>query len=809
MDSVDAGMTPQGTAPGAIQFDISPSEIDAGKSHYEQAADRAGTALQNAAKLLDRAQETSRLLRAQELTAESYAESVQAQEEVYNRELIEIFGYPYAEDIGTGGTYDQGYDGPDLIHYMYIDISPFYSSIDSREDEVVMYAVPEWAGLSYVDFGVSLESMETTVYEIAFNTSPNGIICRPESWTTRRAEGSLQTSYREFWEAYTRYGAACTAYDILEEHTQSQLNWISAAYDIRTAKRAYAETCAIIKYYESCKLAKANKEIATQEQNLQDAIINTVAASSDGQLSTIVGTASGGDLQFMARALKIASASDNIKALSSTSSSISALTNSMSVMKSKKEAAAAAQKATKKIAKLDKIISMVDIAYEAVTDNHETFEKIYNLVSALKAKSIAIKYAYMDVEAAQEKYCSALAEGERILDERERFRATAAGDVQSARYQDMLFRLNRTEALDDYRQALELAQKYVYMAATAYDYETALLSDSSESQPGSDFISEAARASTLGSLDAAGEPMCDVGSGDPGLADILARMNANWQVLDGRLGFNNPEVETGRFSLRKELFRIPDDSEYDWIWAEKLKECWVDDLFAESSFLKYALPFDNSDDGLQAQEPGLIIEFSSEINFGVNFFGKALIGGDNAYDSSHFATKIRSVGVWFKNYEPNSSYDDGLANEPRVYLMPLGMDSMRSPSDSGGEIRSWQIADQVVPLPYPVDDSSFDDPDFMPIASMLPVGDSFSKIRRYASMRAYHDSGSFSDEEMISNSRLVGRSVWNSRWVLIIPARTLHSDELKAKQYFIEGVGVDGGIKDIKLFFKTYSYSGN
>ena len=47
----------------------------------------------------------------------------------------------------------------------------------------------------------------------------------------------------------------------------------------------------------------------------------------------------------------------------------------------------------------------------------------------------------------------------------------------------------------------------------------------------------------------------DTGTGEPGLADILARMKADWDVVKGRFGFNNPETETSRFSLRTELFR--------------------------------------------------------------------------------------------------------------------------------------------------------------------------------------------------------------------------------------------------------------
>ena len=70
-------------------------------------------------------------------------------------------------------------------------------------------------------------------------------------------------------------------------------------------------------------------------------------------------------------------------------------------------------------------------------------------------------------------------------------------------------------------------------------------------------------------------------------------------------------------------------------------------------------------------------------------------------------------------------------------------------------------------------------------------------------MRAYHDKGSFVPEECVSSSRLIGRSVWNTRWMLVIPAATLHNDRDFALERFLDGV------TDIKIFFQTYSYSGN
>ena len=54
-----------------------------------------------------------------------------------------------------------------------------------------------------------------------------------------------------------------------------------------------------------------------------------------------------------------------------------------------------------------------------------------------------------------------------------------------------------------------------------------------------------------------------------------------------------------------------------------------------------------------------------------------------------------------------------------------------------------------------------------------------------------------------TNSRLIGRSVWNSKWKLVIPGETLLNNPDEGLERFIRTV------RDVKLHFITYSYSGN
>ena len=85
----------------------------------------------------------------------------------------------------------------------------------------------------------------------------------------------------------------------------------------------------------------------------------------------------------------------------------------------------------------------------------------------------------------------------------------------------------------------------------------------------------------------------------------------------------------------------------------------------------------------------------------------------------------------------------------------------------------------------------------------LPLVDSLSgqlgAIRRYSSFRA----GVLEDDPPLVATRLIGRSVWNTGWMLIIPGQTLHNDPATGLSEFINNVS------DITLTFETYGYSGN
>ena len=72
-----------------------------------------------------------------------------------------------------------------------------------------------------------------------------------------------------------------------------------------------------------------------------------------------------------------------------------------------------------------------------------------------------------------------------------------------------------------------------------------------------------------------------------------------------------------------------------------------------------------------------------------------------------------------------------------------------------------------------------------------------------AAMPARHDAGIYAESDLTNDSRLVGRSAWNTEWILIIPGGTLLNDPNAGLDAFIATVD------DIKLYFQTYSYAGD
>jgi hypothetical protein len=447
----------------------------------------------------------------------------------------------------------------------------------------------------------------------------------------------------------------------------------------------------------------------------------------------------------------------------------------------------------------------------------ELRESLEQLMETLSTVNAAIER----LDQAQRDYTSLVAEGDRIQEARATFRKRSAAVTQGYRTNDYLFRAFRDEALEKYRTLFDLAAKYTYLAARAYDYETGLL-DANGNSTANTFFNKIVQARSPGVV-LNGQPQFGGSeTGDPGLAGVLAKMSADWSVVKSRLGFNNPDQYKTTFSLRSEKYRLLDNATGDAAWRDILKASRRANILDDPDVKRNALQVG---DGATAI-PGLVIEFGTTIQTGKNFFLNPLAGGDHTFSPSSFATKIRSSGIAFKGYpgmdsptttsstlngvgatsptDPAATVADptALNATPYIYLIPAGADVMSAPPIGGVSLlRSWSVEDQAIPLPFNIGGTGYaSDSTFVASDSL---SESVLSLRKHQPFRAVPDGTNFSSDPSFTNSRLIGRSVWNTRWKIVIPGNTLLASPSQGLDVFIDNV------KDIKLHLESYSYSGN
>lgn len=811
LDNANVGLNPIGLATDVVPFDIDPIGFDPAigvrSTHFDQVYERALKTLGNAVDVFNHANQLNNMLRQVASTSEQFAQDAAAQDLDFRNRLIEIFGTPYEGVIGPGKAYPAGYSGPDIYLYMYNDVtglqdvppaSEEFTGFFSRFDNGFVNAgAPGGGGASIaaafgnyfpgdappdlqsntnVDFsGVLAINMPRTASGYSFQA--------PASWGRRRTPGEVQQVLLEMVQAEADLQIALHDYDGL----------IGDIRDAATLLRAQSGLRA--------------ENIRIQEDGRTRTIAMNSAIFTAGAISAHLGVAAenAGDTAEVA-----ATAIPGVVGLAqdafSTVRSVIRGTGRIAVSSLRQSALVADQAAaflenTKEVAQIQQDIEIAKDEFRfEIQEQLKEFEALLGDEAKLRIEAFRKQEALRQISG---RYRSVLESGLRLLEERELHNKKSAGATQQNRYQDFTFRVARNDALAKYRAAFDLAARYVYLAAKAYDYETNL----DPNDPGSarQILTQIIHARTLGAMDNGGPRL---GSG--GLADALATLKINFESVRSQMGLNNPQGESGQFSLRHELFRMKGAD--GAAWRRELEKLRVADLWQVPEFRRFCRPFAPQSAGAQ---PGLVIPFTSQVIFGKNFFGWPLGPGDSAYDPTLYATKVRSVGVWFDGYA-----GEGLSTTPRVYLVPAGLDIMYVPNSAEFATREWNIVDQKIPVPLPVSQAGLRDPSWIPVRDSL--NGTLSEIRRYSSFRAYHNSG-FTQDQMSFDSRLVGRSVWNTRWLLIIPGGTFLADQTEGLDTFIHGLKSaagtatdsrgnrrDGnGVQDIKLSFQTYAISGN
>lgn len=718
-----------------------------------------------------------------------------------------MYGTPYTDDIGPGKTYVQGYTGPDLLHSMYIDYSSelLPASAGSPTPTTSMtYSLLDGLSLNDVDPATHLlkSSTITNGSTVIYTLSALGDLVKPADWTGQRVSpGKIQA-------AEARYQSARAAlYGELQNYNGLLANAQTLVALYQSAVTAHNVTLALATI-DNVQLAAVGALQLALNAASRAASINGTAlkdlrdATKDGLPKTI-GTAN--DLTFPVR-LAIGTSGVAASAV---------LGNLSNVLQLASEAAGQAS------ATLSRSLAQGISAAAWNDQNNQLLSGLQTSVAALDTRGA--------LNSASENYAQSLrdlqalrAEGDRIQQARLVFRQNSAALIQGYRTRDFAFRAFRDEALERYKSLFDLAALYTYLAARAYDYETGLL-DASGSAKAATFYQQIVQARALGVVTNGQPQFAGARTGDPGLSGVLAAMSSDWSVVKTRLGFNNPSRYNTTFSLRGEKFRILPGTEGDQNWQAALASGKMANILDDPDVKRYCMHVGDAS-GLPV--PGFVIPFQTTITDGFNYFGVPLAAGDHTFTPSTFATKIRSSGVAFSGYigmdspsttsgalagiganspaSPSTGFTDpqGLSATPYIYLIPAGADSMLAPPlGDTSSVRTWQVEDQAIPLPFNIGNSNYStQPAWVSAASLSEAP---FTIRKHSAFRAVPDGTNFSGGVGFTNARLIGRSVWNSQWKIVIPANTLLNDPAKGMQIFADTV------KDIKLHLETYSYSGN
>jgi len=797
MDNANAGFTPLGLAQNAIPFDINPNQVTGSdpQTHFEQIYDRAVQALNNAVVAFDAAQDVTQELREQQNSLTDLQVAVAAQELAYNDQLIELYGTPYPEDIGPGGTYPDGYTGPDLVHYMYVD------NPDTNTYNNVLWN-PATNNTYYIDVQSLPTNWYTSLYAswplvssftpnytnssnvIAMNVAANGFFGKPPIWNEERGSiGSIQTAIAAINAANDQYNQAC----------------YNAVYD--KASLDYAVTLFNAQNATNQLDLALQQDIANQQTEINNTevgfgVVNIVANTLSGDLGNVISALGTEDIDQLI-AFFYAGVNAGITGVNAVLQSI-------------------------ELGLVGASQNQILVYQQQIATNQNnagilnSMQSLYQEEGQVQGDLVNINQALVTLNGAQANYQALVSQGNRIQQEREVFRQHTAAQVQGYTVADSAFLVFQNEDLERYNTLFNLAAEYAYMAANAYDYESGLLNTPS----GQSYLNQIISSSALGVIQNGVPQISGTDTGDPGLANALAEMYADWQALQGRLGFNNPDGYGTIVSLRSENYRILPSPAGDTSWQQMLLKNMLPDLLADSDVRNHCLQID---DGSGQAVPGIELTFSTTITDGANLFGQPLGPGDHAFSTSSFATKIFAVGVCFDGYQgmdnptgvtgpTNASGPNALSATPYVYLIPVGADSMRSPPlGDTSTIRTWNVDDVAIPLPFNIGASDFSSAPFYTSSDSL--SEPLFAIRKQQAFRPVSTTAAFTTSiygadgalqpTEYANQRLIGRSVWNSKWKLIIPGRTLLADPNQGLNTFINTVS------DIHLYFITYSYAGN
>lgn len=876
LDRVNNGLNPLGLSPSVVPFGIDPEsvlDVDTDtatyNSHFEQVYNQALYALRMAFKVYTVANLRKATLRTVERTSESLRLDIVQKDLEYKNELKKFFGSPYSGTMGTGKLYAADYDGPDYYLFNYLDnnvvndyVTPLPSesivdfvnnfpidlknthglnSSNSGSAESVLssvfghYFTSDGSTPLTIDFpsddtddldgGTEIDRLQDALdmsfdgneFNLPLTTSDYAYLA-PSSWGQREYYGSIQIALTDMVQAEGDLRESVKRYSNLVAEIENAIVLIQAKYDV------YDEILdlkvSIGSDITTMRNNAANLRASADFFDAYTEIINH-EITDDGKLTTQIAGFSD-DTGFIERIIAAVARTTGVVAPTLTVGTNNAAAGGLEADAINKE-------------------YHLDLEEYKDTYPYELQQQLAELQKLMNEEPLSRYEIFNRIEAlrsAEQRYLAEQGEAYILWTERIYWNQKLAASIQERKSRDMAFRIERNHALEQYSQVFEMARRYAYLAAKAYDYETAL--DPGHPAYVGPILDEIMETHSLGLISGYGGGGSDVNLGAPlygsgGLSHILAWLEANFNQISITHGHTQAGYESHSFSLRENLAGIEKDAsdtdnqatdDYSWLqWLTSSSSglngtsTFYDDLNDYSYYGLYCRPWNTDED---EKVPGFVISFSSTVEPGEDFFGNDLDGGDSAYDPTRFATRIFGVAVEFENYD-----ETNLALTPRCYLIPVGTDYSRVPFSITTELRSWNVVDQKLPIALSPTDAQLESALYSPLID--GVNGYFGESRLFSAFGAattdVDDDLSFDATNTSFDTRLIGRSVWNSQWVLIIPLESMHYQDYdddptegSAYNYFLPNVSGElidgstaatGGIDDIILHLMTYSYSGN
>ena len=691
-------------------------------------------------------------------------------ERALNAQMISMFGTPFASDIGSNSVYEEGYDGPDLDNYMCMDSAVL--AHESSGSELVVAKLPSHTGPE-----------GEIVSQVEIN-----LPCLKEEGDAREQTGEIQYSLRNVIMAKLQFDKVVEQYMVLIENISD----ISA--EVEMTENIHKRNIEIWES-EKKKVSSLNAEIliATQTAAALELHSQELMAAARAAAEAIpkgLGVTAG--WSFGTWTDPFAPAKGAVLAAGQSGSYVLKL-------------GALAGRALAMGRQNVKELLPIENSLKRIKNSHEISKfKLRNaLEHAIRSKTeleLTIGVRFEALQGAFDNHRSTIAKAKRLLTERHRHRTLTEVDIEKLRYGDMALRLLRQEDVNRYRQEFDSAQLAVYLLARQYDFET----NYAQRDPcflAPDFYRRLTRVRTLGGGKGGGgaqgcNQMLDAGTspGGVGLWGVLRDLESAYEEFVDKRGPKSDYVETA--DLRYGLFRIP----YYMHPATPGKwrsERWREILRAHIFHSLSAFPdLQGCCAGLREEDGSfLIVPFSTPLLAAVdwashNHFGIVKEPGESGFRELYTGSVLKGIKVVFQGY-PESI----LVGDPWVYLVPAGLDMFRSPALSGrpAQMRVWSVE---------------------PKDSVGNVDSPWSASRsRYPGFPADYDgrrSVDLGSHDALARQHY-GRSVYNTRWYLIVPiqrlAPTLEVDQIIKR--FLGSPGETSGIANIYIQFHVRANESN